>query len=51
MANVIIKSDKQKSTEANVLKSFGHNPERANKAQREQAETIVRRSAEAKKER
>ena len=46
MAYVKINSDAQKRHEAQVLRSFGVNPQRATKEQREYAQEISRRTAE-----
>lgn len=46
MANVIIKTDEQKSHEAKVLSSYGINPQTATKEQREYAREISRQTAE-----
>ena len=46
MANVKITTDKQKRHEAQILRSFGVNPQTANKEQREYAQEISRRTAE-----
>lgn len=49
MANVIIKSDRQKAHESQVLASFGVNPQNASREQQEYAREISRRSAEIEK--
>ena len=52
MANVMIKSDEQRRHEAYVLRTFGANTSQGQaptKEQREAAEIISRRSAEAAK--
>ena len=46
MANTIIKTDAQQRHENQVLRSYGINPQRATKEQREYAQEISRRSAE-----
>lgn len=46
MANIKITTDEQQRHEAQVLRSYGVNPQRATKEQREYAQEISRRSAE-----
>ena len=46
MANVIIKTDEQKAHEAQVLASYGVNPQNATNDQREYAREISRQTAE-----
>lgn len=46
MAYVHIKTDEQKAHESKVLASYGVNPERATKEQREYAREISRQTAE-----
>lgn len=48
MANVIIKSDERKAYEQRVMHSFG--VERGSREQKEAAEVVAARSAEAYKE-
>lgn len=50
MANVIIKTDQQRSAEARIMRSYGVNPQRANAEQRECAREISRHTEEIKKE-
>lgn len=46
MANVKITTDEQKHHEAQVMSSFGVNPQTATKEQREYAQEISRKTAE-----
>lgn len=46
MANVITKTEEQKRHEAQVMRSFGVNPQTATKEQREYAQEISRKTAE-----
>ena len=46
MANIKIKTDEQQRHEDRVLRSYGVNPQRASKEQREYAREISRRTAE-----
>lgn len=46
MANVKITTDEQKRHEAQVMRSFGVNPQTATKEQREYAQEISRKTAE-----
>ena len=46
MANVMIKTEEQKRHEAQVMRSFGVNPQTATKEQREYAQEISRKTAE-----
>lgn len=46
MANVIIKTNEQKTHESKVLASFGVKPQTATKEQQEYAREISRRTAE-----
>ncbi|MCS5551534.1 MAG: hypothetical protein NZ811_08480 [Gammaproteobacteria bacterium] len=47
MENIIIKSDEQRRQEAYVLERFGKNSTTADKASREHAEIIARKTQEA----
>lgn len=50
MANIIIKSDERRASEARVMEQFGHNSRTATSETREQAECIAARTQEAYKE-
>lgn len=49
MANVIIKDDERRARQQQILKDFGHDPQRANSEAREQAEIIAERCHEVMK--
>lgn len=46
MANIIIKSDERKQREQKVLREFDHNPHKASRETREQAEYVAEKTHE-----
>ena len=46
MANVIIKSERRKQREAQILRDFGHNSRAASRETREQAEYVAEKTRE-----
>lgn len=50
MANVIIKTDRQRAAEAQIMRSYGVNPKRSTPEQRDCAREISRHTTEVKKE-
>lgn len=49
MANIIIKDSDRQERQNQILRDFGHNPQTANAAAREQAEHIAEKCYEAMK--